>query len=836
MPPMSPLIPDRAAVSPRTGASRRAAAVLVGAGAVAGGAMVLHAGAEALFLSRLPATWVPARFLLQAAALAGVGVGLAALRRRVRAERAYVTLLLAVAVGLAGARVALAVAPEAVAPIVAAWTLSATAAAAVVALPGALSADRIAIGAARRLVPVAATSAVTVAAAGLLVFPIARDGDVADLLLVGAALLTLGAAGVAIGAGERAEPRASPAFSAGDVRRFARSRTLGAVALALALGAMATAVADALLAGVLAGLGDPGRIAAFYALFAIATAAFGLAAQLLVAGLHLDRVGGWVALLALPVTSALGFLLVLVAGGSGAIVTLRAAERVLGPSWDATVRSFAAPVTPELRERAAGILTWGVVPLSLAVAGAWLFVAGEAAATVGALLAAAWATAAGLAWWQYLAALVATLRGRRPPDAVSTLSSDDRGVRATIARALRSDEPARIVPALELADALRSRAAFDAEVERLLDHPAELVRLRALRHLGRPGQRAWLAALRRGLDDPSPDVRATAVEVCVAAGGADGVAAVRARLGDADAAVRGAVVVALVGHGGAEGTRLAGDALRAMITDPDPRLRAAAARVLAPLYAPPLRETLLSLLRDADPTVRAAAIDVAGGTGDGALLPRIVAGMEDRRTAAIAAAALARFGHDIERALGDALLDDRRPVSVRAQLARILGRMATPAAAAVLAARLDAVAEPLRDAIAAALARAAQEGVRVDVRRVDEALRAEVDAAWRAEAIRRDVAPALGPGLLDETLAARVARALRRITDLLRARSPRASPALERVRVALEGGGIASPPARCSVTTRRSRSRRGSCRSCFSPTASLRRRPAATPPPVWTSS
>ena len=185
-----------------------------------------------------------------------------------------------------------------------------------------------------------------------------------------------------------------------------------------------------------------------------------------------------------------------------------------------------------------------------------------------------------------------------------------------------------------------------------------------------------------------PELRVPALALLARMGDAEAAAALRPELGSADGEFRAAAVHAL------DPTREPA-ALRALLADPAPAVRAAAAERL--LRAPADGETQLALARVArhDPAlpVRLAALRALGGQGPAAA-HAIEARLDDQeeavRLAAIAALAAADHARASER-LQRWLREDPRPEAIEAARALAIGQAPAPGAARDQLARALAV-------------------------------------------------------------------------------------------------------------------------------------------------
>jgi len=184
---------------------------------------------------------------------------------------------------------------------------------------------------------------------------------------------------------------------------------------------------------------------------------------------------------------------------------------------------------------------------------------------------------------------------------------DERAIRSLIAQ-LDTYPDAR-GPAIEALAGSRSKLAVPALVK-LLDDPKEDTQARAANALGRIGDTSVVDKL-RPLLEPSRayPVRFMAAQALGQLGDASGVAFLRSAL-DAAANYPGASLVRVQT---AEALATIGpdtgwvDTARALLNDPDPNVRAHAAKLIAPYDNALAKATLTSLATDANPAIRQEA-------------------------------------------------------------------------------------------------------------------------------------------------------------------------------------------------------------------------------------
>ena len=174
---------------------------------------------------------------------------------------------------------------------------------------------------------------------------------------------------------------------------------------------------------------------------------------------------------------------------------------------------------------------------------------------------------------------------------------------------LQSDDEDKVLTTLEIIGSLETD--FHPDLLRLLDHPSEKVRIRALALIGDSGLLDGAQEIHNLCRDPSPKVRSAAITAFCAVGRERAVQTVRKYLHDGDCEVRAAAVAAMIQHGGLDGILTAAETLKTFLDSEDPQERLHGARVLRDIKVKNFFQPVLALLQDPDPRVRLAAVEAA---------------------------------------------------------------------------------------------------------------------------------------------------------------------------------------------------------------------------------
>lgn len=333
---------------------------------------------------------------------------------------------------------------------------------------------------------------------------------------------------------------------------------------------------------------------------------------------------------------------------------------------------------------------------------------------------------------------------------------------------LDSPSERRVIYALEMLATVRARRLF-TPVQRLLDHPAAEVRLRAIRVFQHQEEipRAQLEAL---TEDPDLQVRAAAL-YCLHLRDPAGPRRLQEALGSADPRARSAAVACIAERGNASEKELVGAELLEALMAGDREERVQAARIAG--ARPELRLHLHRLMEDPDPAVVQQAIATVGGLADPAYLPWLVERLADRRFRRAARWALTACGPPALDRLGALLLDEGLDLSRRYHLARAIGEIPVQESVELLLARLGDADPALHYPLVKSLSklRSRNPQLRFDPARIDRLVE-EALAAYCENLQFLVLCRNAGGSLLEQALREKQEQHLKRLFRLLGLRYP----------------------------------------------------------------
>ncbi len=482
-------------------------------------------------------------------------------------------------------------------------------------------------------------------------------------------------------------------------------------------------------------------LAAYFGYFNAVVGALAIGLQLFGTSRLLNRAGVIGSLAVLPISLALGDSALIIAGTLWAASMVKGADTLFRYSVnDATTQILYLPVVAQVRVAAKAFVDGVVKPIASGLAG--VFLAGYRLWGGGDPFHLAWfSLVMCLAWLgvvtglrsKYLRSLQDNLRHRRLDLESARHRVIDGSTSGVLGRALASTDEHEVSSALTLLPQL-DQPSLDPVVEQLLEHPSAPVRVRALTYFGHRQSLRFANSAFRRFEDPDPTVRAAAIDAFCAMGRDKAVRSVRPFLSDPAPEIRAAAVTGMIRFGGLDGVLMAAEALKALIADPEPAMRLNAARVLGAIGVKNFYQPVLQLMNDPDASVRREAIAAAGALRGSEFVLPLIYRTRAPDTMMEAIGALTAYGPSIIPTLAKALGNPLEDAAIRRAAARVLGRLGTSDAVAIIARHLDEPDEELRGGLYRSLARAVK-GKRLlleDLAPVRSALDGELHRAWEA--------------------------------------------------------------------------------------------------------
>ena len=288
-------------------------------------------------------------------------------------------------------------------------------------------------------------------------------------------------------------------------------------------------------------------------------------------------------------------------------------------------------------------------------------------------------------------------------EAVADLST----VETLVEELAHPDEP-RVLYAIDVLESLDKR---NLVTPLLLHHESPAVRVRALTALSaaRPDiAEQWLPAIQRMVSDRSPDVRAAAVEALATLRNEDAAALARPLLDDPDPRIVATAAIVLAATGRSEDSSVAETALSQLASDTretSNQGRRDVAAAIRRIGDPGCRHLLIPLLYDQNPEVAEEAMRSvqAIGSADFLFVPTLISLLRHRRLKAGARTVLVSYGESVLDALNLFLRDPGEDVWVRRHLPATIARIPCQKSMDILVAALQERDGFLRFQVVAAL-------------------------------------------------------------------------------------------------------------------------------------
>jgi len=532
---------------------------------------------------------------------------------------------------------------------------------------------------------------------------------------------------------------------------------------------------------------NPQQLSAFLGSFYFWTGIAGLVLQVLLSGPVMRRFGTSPALMIMPASILLGSFTVLATGAAHWAVTLtRSSDTIFRYTiHDTSFNLLYVPIPNKLRSQARAMIDGIFKPLAIGLSGVLFFLVGRLAGIA-------------IIPWSYAAILVVVAIGlillrlrrvylktlhdsiyRRYYDPVGGLQ--DMGNPATveiIKESLHDSDEAMVLHALSLANEIGG-VNWTPALLPLLNHASALVRRQALRMLRHMDAPQAVDVVRERFADAEEDVRASAIFTYWALRGEQALKEMRPFMRDTDSRIRSAAVSGALRFGD-EATRQAAMAeLAAMVDDPQPAVRVAAAHALGVMPSDDCVNFLSTLLHDSEPEVRRQALHLAGQLVDPAHIQEVIAQLDDPVVGPAAEEALVRYGTQIFPVLEEMYAEPTPHVAVRRLIPGVVDRIHAPQSVHFLMRNLNEPDDLARARLYKTLGRLRRADVpffESDLTAIENRLAIETRLAYRwavRAALPRQELPANGD-LLDEAYFWRRRYAMDRLLYLIAILYPQA--------------------------------------------------------------
>ncbi|AZN39310.1 Npt1/Npt2 family nucleotide transporter [Paenibacillus albus] len=493
--------------------------------------------------------------------------------------------------------------------------------------------------------------------------------------------------------------------------------------------------------------------------------------QLFIAGKLLTRFGVMTAILVFPIALFTGSLGVLLMPVLAMVVIVKGSDKVLGDTINSSVNQLIMfPVPPEWRNQAKSFLDGivrngakGIAAISL-IALSQLLTTPQFSYVILALLTVC-IFAAIKVKGAYLQALLSTLKTRGHDLQEGQLDLMDPASLAVLTGTLTHPDKGQVLYALKI---LQEVDGFDLMPHMeglLLQHPAQEVRVEALRYMERvrpAGQEETLLAQMQ--QEGYGLVQAGAVLALSAYAKEEYLDEITARLTAEDMDVKSAAIAGLIKYYGIEGMFRAVGTLKQLMESAHEDERTKMAILFGQIGIREFYKPLIPLLRDDSAHVRKYAVQSAALLGVTELVPHIVPLLAHNETREPAVEALAAYE---EKVILPLLAPYFEMDAILLYLPKVFERIGGQAAFDVLVERYPASGFELRDKLLEAMARMRKGISYMDAKQIEMHIHLELDLYWKFTAYQRDMGAAEGYSEVTEAIEQSRLAMIKRIFQLL---------------------------------------------------------------------
>ena len=437
---------------------------------------------------------------------------------------------------------------------------------------------------------------------------------------------------------------------------------------------------------------DAAQLASFFGRFYIGINVFALLLQLLGTRWLLQRLGAGSAAAVLPIGLAVGAGATLAVPGFATVVGAKAWDQSFRFSLNkAAVELLFFPLQPGIKRRAKAVIEAGIERVGDALAGILLLGAGLTFDTTGPTLAAlilalvgVWLIACVRLRSGYVRELGRTLGRLTLQPEREPVSLRELGILKETVRMLESPYQRVVLQAIDLLEENAPRL-LDPRMSKLLAHASPQVRARALKYAATNPSLADQLHITELVSDPDPIVRLAALRVRCASGGNRPLAALSEYLDSENLELRAAALACLVEQVREDELPRIRALIERMLLQGTGADRACIAEILgARPVATNLDQLLAPLLDDDDIKVRCAALRSAGHAGLVEHVPALIRALGAAETETAARAGLIAMGDRALDRLSDSLVDRQVPIAVRRAIPRVLSDLPTQRVVATL--------------------------------------------------------------------------------------------------------------------------------------------------------
>lgn len=527
---------------------------------------------------------------------------------------------------------------------------------------------------------------------------------------------------------------------------------------------------------------DSQKMVGFLGQFRFWTGIAAALVQLFLASRLLARFGLKAALLILPLAMGSGSVAVLVTGGLlWAVLMPRGTDLIFKYTINQTAFNLLyLPVKPN-RQRQAKVLISGILnPAMVCFLGISFYLVERylelplmAWSYLILLLIIIWIWTAVRAAGFYVGSLQDSIRKRGFKSDWEATPLVGEQTKAVLQENLNHSDTRSVIHSLDLLEQL-PELDWSQELSRLLNHEESVIRKRALELVSHFTYGQLAEQVEPCHKDSDPEVAAAALHCSCHLLGVDAVSLVSPYLDSKLPSSRAAAISGLMLHGGLDGILSAAEHLKSLLESPQQEERIAGAEVLGELGVKSFRDPILRLLVDPSDEVRAAAIKAAGKFGDRGLVNALIEKLDEPSMRNSAARALSQCIGDQVSLLTPKLSHPDTTPPVKIAILKVLESQSSDDAVELVWEQLNLTQGSTRTVVCQTLIRLRRDGKTLPGRPddINRLLQEEVEVGYRFCSYMREDSK---DDLLDTTLVVRLQQTCQRLLALLALIYPRIS-------------------------------------------------------------
>lgn len=494
---------------------------------------------------------------------------------------------------------------------------------------------------------------------------------------------------------------------------------------------------------------DSRAIIAYLARLSVLGGVIAMFLQFFLAPRLVERMSVFAMLSMLPLCMAAGAAATIASGGMlWAVSIMRVSELSLKYTLnDAAFNVLFLPIRPGIRRKVKALMD-GVVKPPVIVGLGVIFISAANLRQVSMIYWSLLLFIVVLCWlfmiyrssFHYVAALRDSIISRDFDISGEPVDLNDELTRRTLKKILAETNSPRVIHALSILRQTED-AGWNAHVRHFLKNDRKEVKIEAIRFLGENNDTEACELFKKLIHHPDTDIAGAAIIALARVMGHESTPLLETFLSATDLKLKTVALPALLNFGGLRGIIKAGTVLTALLESSESRDRAAAACVIATMQASHIADALIPLFKDPEPAVRIEALKAAEATAFPGLIPHLLPLLSQPRSGRRAIRAVVACAAPDCMATETILNNTELPIRLKESLLKKIVKQSAPHTARILHAHHDNPDDRLRGAIYAAFLNRRNAGYRVDLqgKALESKIRDELQTFYTSKFIQNDM-------------------------------------------------------------------------------------------------